>query len=88
MVLIQLAKWGNSQGVKIDTETLKSLGFNSNEIENQEIKFEMEIKDGQIILSPIKEMTQLDKLFVGFEGDPKGYKVSIDWGNRLGKEFW
>ena len=48
----------------------------------------MEINDGQIILNPIKEMIKLDKLFVGFEGGPKDYKVSIDWVNPVGKEFW
>ncbi len=88
MIVTQLTKWGNSQGIRINKETLKSLNFNSKEIENQEIKFEMKIKDGQIILNPIKEMTKLDKLFVEFEGDPKNYKVSIDWGNPVGKEVW
>ncbi len=87
MVLIQFAKWRNSKGVRIGKETLKSLGFNSKEIESQEIKFEMEIKDGQIILNLIKEMIKLDKLFVGFEGDPTDYKVSIDWVNPVGKDF-
>jgi hypothetical protein len=33
-------------------------------------------------------MTKLDKLFENFNGDPKDYKVSIDWGNPRGKEVW
>ena len=55
---------------------------------NHEIKFELKIENGQIILTPIKEMTKLDKLFENFNGDPKDYKVSIDWGNPRGKEVW
>ena len=88
MTITQLTKWGNSQGIRINKEILKSLNFDSQEIENQEIKFEMKIKNGQIILNPIKEMTKLDKLFEDFDGDPKDYKVSIDWGNSVGKEVW
>lgn len=88
MTVAQLAKWGNSQGIRINKETLRDLNFDSQEIENQEIKFEMEIKNGQIILNPIKEMTKLDKLFINFERDPKDYEVSIDWGNPVGKEVW
>lgn len=88
MVVTQLAKWGNSQGIRIDKETLKSLNFDSEEIENQEIKFEIEVKDNYIILKPIKKTTKLDKLFEDFDGDPKDYKVSIDWGESVGKEIW
>jgi antitoxin MazE len=88
MTVTQLTKWGNSQGIRINKETLKLLNFDSKEIENQEIKFEIEIQNGKIILNPIKEMTKLDKLFVGFEEDAEDYKVSIDWGNSVGKEVW
>ncbi|MDX9887655.1 MAG: AbrB/MazE/SpoVT family DNA-binding domain-containing protein [Anaerovoracaceae bacterium] len=88
MTVMQLAKWGNSHGIRINKEILKSLDFTSLEIENQEIKFELKIENGQIILRPIKEMTKLDKLFENFNGDPKDYKVSIDWGKPRGKEVW
>ncbi len=88
MIVTQLAKWGNSQGIRIDKETLRSLNFNSEEIENQEIEFEMEIKNDNIILKPIKKTSKLDKLFKDFDGDPKDYKASIDWGNSTGKEIW
>lgn len=88
MIVKQLTKWGNSQGIRINKEVLRSLNFDSKEIENQEIKFEMEIKKGKIILKPIKEKTKLDKLFEDFDGDPKDYKTSIDWGDPVGKEIW
>ena len=88
MIVTQLSKWGNSQGIRINKETLKSLNFDTKEIENKEIKFEMDIKDGKIILNPIKEMTKLEKLFADFEGNPNDYKVSIDWGDPVGKEVW
>ena len=88
MTVLQLAKWGNSHGIRINKEILKALNFSALEIKNQEIKFEMKIEQGQIILNPIKEMSKLDKLFEDFHGNPKDYKVSIDWGNPRGKEVW
>lgn len=88
MTIIQLTKWGNSQGIRINKETLRYLNFDSQEIDNQEIKFEMKIKDGQIILNPIREMTKLEKLFEDFNGDPKDYKSSINWGEAVGEEIW
>lgn len=48
----------------------------------------MEIRNGQIILNPIKKMTKLDKLFEDFDGDSKDYKASIHWGNSVGREVW
>lgn len=36
---------------------------------------------------PMKEKTKLDKLFEDFDGDPKDYKTSIDWGEPVGKEL-
>lgn len=88
MTIIQLSKWGNSQGIRIDKETLKCLNFDSQEIDSQEIRFEMKVTNGKIILNPIKEMTKLDKLFENFDGDPKNYKLSTDWGDPVGKEVW
>ncbi len=88
MIVTQLTKWGNSQGIRINKKTLKSLNLDTKEIENQEIKFEMDIKDGKIILNPIKEITKLDKLFADFEGNSKDHMVSIDWGDSVGNEVW
>jgi antitoxin component of MazEF toxin-antitoxin module len=48
----------------------------------------MKIEKGQIILTPIKEMTKLEKLFEDFDGDPKDYRSSINWDNLVGKELW
>lgn len=88
MIIAQLTKWGNSQGIRISKEILKALNFDTEEIENQEIEFEMQIKNGQLILNPIKEMTKLEKMFEDFKGDSKDYMTSINWGNPVGKELW
>jgi len=88
MLIAQLVKWGNSQGIRINREILKSLNFDAQDIENKDITFEVEIKNGQIVLKPIIEMTKLDKLFENFDEDLKDYKVSVDWGNPVGKEVW
>ena len=87
MVVTQLTKWGNSQGIRINKDILKSLNYDDIQIENQKIKFEIKIENGQIILNPIRKITKLDKLFEDFNGDPDNHKVLIDWGTPVGKEI-
>lgn len=41
-----------------------------------------------LILNPIKEMTKLEKLFEDFHDDSEEFKVSIYWGDPVGKEIW
>lgn len=60
MKVTKLVKWGNSQGIRLNKEILKELNVNLKEIENEEIKFEVEVRNGKLILNPIKEMTKLD----------------------------
>jgi antitoxin MazE len=86
--IAKLAKWGNSQGIRINKDVLKNLNFDLQEIETLKIKFNMQIINGKIILDPIKETTKLDKLFANFDGKADDYKVSIDWGEPTGKEVW
>lgn len=88
MVVTQLAKWGNSQGIRIPKEILKDLNYSLEEIDNHEVKFEVTVENGEIILKPKKERTMLDKLFENFNEDPKDYKVSIEWDESKGQEVW
>lgn len=88
MQITQLTKWGNSQGIRLNKEILRELKLDLEEVENQKIKFEIKIKSGQLILNPIKEMTKLEKLFEDFHDDSEEFKVSIDWGDPVGKEIW
>jgi len=88
MAVTELAKWGNSQGIRLNKTVLKSLDLNLDEKEGKKIRFEIEVENGKLILCPIKEKTKLDKLFDNFEGNPKEYKEAIDWGDPVGKEIW
>ena len=56
--IAKLAKWGNSQGIRINKDVLKNLNFDLQEIETLKIKFNMQIINGKIILDPIKETTK------------------------------
>lgn len=38
--------------------------------------------------SKVKDKTKLDELFKDFKGNPKDFKVIIDWGEPRGKEIW
>jgi antitoxin MazE len=87
MAVTELAKWGNSQGIRISKKILKSLDLDLDETEGKKIRFEVEVENGKIILCPIKEKTKLDKLFDNFDGDSKEYKEMIDWGEPVGKEM-
>lgn len=86
MVVSQLAQWGNSQGIRIPKEILKDLNVN---IDDQlDIKFEIKVENGRIILDPRREKTMLEVLFEDFDGDASDYKTSVDWGEPRGKEIW
>jgi len=87
MAVTELAKWGNSQGIRISKKILKSLDLDLDKTEGKKIKFEIEVENGKLILCLIKEKTKLDKLFEGFEGNPKEYKEMIDWGEATGNEI-
>ena len=67
MVVAQLAQWRNSQSIRIPKEILRDLNFN---IEDElDLKFEIKVENGQIILDPRREKTMLEVLFEDFDGD-------------------
>ncbi|HZK09792.1 MAG TPA: AbrB/MazE/SpoVT family DNA-binding domain-containing protein [Clostridia bacterium] len=88
MAAIRLIKWGNSQGIRIPKNVLKKLNLNTDNLEDQKIKFHLEVKDGQLLLSPMEEKSKLEELFLHFDGNPEDYKTSISWGEPVGKEVW
>lgn len=88
MVVTKLTKWGNSQGIRLSKEILKSLNYYDEDIEKLEIKFELQVVNNKIILNPIKKITKLDILFQDFDGNADDYKVAVDWGEPVGKEVW
>lgn len=79
---VSLTKWGNSQGLRIGNDILNELN-----IEDDEVKFRLEVKDGKIILIPKKEYPQtLNELFADYDGGPLGEDDRYDWGKSVGRE--
>ena len=75
-----IQKWGNSQGVRIPKEILKSANIKENE------RFLIVVKDEKIILEKEKKKKNIKDLFKNYKGDyvPKEF----DFGEKEGKEVW
>lgn len=60
---IKLKKWGNSQGIILPKKVLHEAGLNPDTPQ----KFNVEVKDNQLILTPVKTKQTLKDLFKGFD---------------------
>lgn len=81
---IEMKKWGNSQGIRFGKEELSVLG----ESNTENLKFEMVITEGKIVLTPKnKKPETLDELFASYEGEPLGKEDKYEWGNLQGREI-
>jgi len=69
-MLSQVAKWGNSQGVRISKKMLHSVGIDLND------QVEIIAKDDFLILAPTRKKT-LEWYLDGYDGVLDRY----DWGN-------
>jgi len=87
-VVTELAKWGNSQGVRLSMDILRHLNLDVDMKEGKSIRFKVDVGRNSIILTPINRNTKLDIMFKYFKGEPKEYIETIDWGEPVGKEIW
>lgn len=81
---VKLQKWGNSDGIRIPSNFLKSLNLKTNDKVNL-----TQEKDKIIITKQKKQHKTLEERFAIFEKLPKEEKGEIeayDWGEDLGKE--
>lgn len=60
---IKLKKWGNSQGIILPKKVLREAGLDPDTLQ----KFNVEVKDDQLILTPVKPDQTLKDLFKGFD---------------------
>lgn len=78
---IKIQKWGNSFGIRIPSNILKSLNIKSNDILNIE-----ENEDKIIITKSKKDKISLAKKFSEYDGS---YEVcDFSWDDKKGKEIW
>ena len=78
---IKLQKWGNSDGIRIPSNILKSLKLKTND------KLKLEVVDDKIILTACKDKKiNLKKLFEEYSGD--NLAKTFEWDEPRGREIW
>ncbi len=76
----KLQKWGNSAGIRIPSNILKSLNIKTNDILNIE-------EDGKIIISiPKSTKISLRDKFRDYHGE--NLAKDFSWDEDLGREIW
>jgi len=82
-IVINLQKWGNSQGIRIPKAILEILKWDENE------SLELTTKNDQVIIKrsvKIHKRKNIKELFANYKGDYK--PTEFDWGKPVGKEIW
>lgn len=77
----QVKEWGNSQGIRIPKEALKSAGIEVNEVLN------VTVSNGMISLVKIHRHKTLEERAAEFEGKLL-LDGEYDWGDAVGREVW
>ena len=77
----QVKEWGNSQGIRLPQEVLKSAGISLNEI------LDVVVSNGSITLVKTFRHKTLEERVAEFDG-----KLMLDgeynWGEPVGREVW
>jgi antitoxin MazE len=76
----QLAKWGNSLGLRIP----RAVVVEANVAEGDEV--DVTVEDGAIIVRPAVRRYTLEELIDGIT--PSNKHKELDWGPPVGKEVW
>ena len=78
---IRLQKWGNSDGIRIPKNFLKSLNLKTND------KVELNYENDKIIITkPKKTKISLEEEFEKYKGENLAKEFS--WDDSKGKEIW
>ena len=77
----RLQKWGNSSGIRIPSNFLKSLNLKVND------KVELNYEEDKILITrPQKEKISLEERFANYKGENLAKEFS--WDDAKGKEIW
>ena len=77
----QVKEWGNSQGIRLSKEILKSAGIALNEV------LDVTVSSGIITLTKPGRHNTLEDRAVEFNGKLM-LDGEYDWGNPVGREVW
>jgi antitoxin MazE len=75
---IQVARWGNSLGVRVPKDIAAKVGL------NEGAAVEIEARGSRIVISPARRTYTLDELLVGMT--PDAMHDAFDWGPDAGRE--
>ena len=76
----RIQKWGNSDGIRIPSNILKSLNIKTNDILN------IEQEDDELIISIPKKKISLEDRFKNYHG--KNLAKEFSWDENIGREIW
>lgn len=78
---VKLQKWGNSDGIRIPSNFLKSLNLKTND------KVDLNYEDDKIIITKLKKnKISLEERFAKYNGENLAKEFS--WDDAKGKEIW
>ncbi len=80
-MLVQMKEWGNSPGIKLSKEILKSAGISLNDF------LDVTISDGVITLAKSFHHKTLEERATEFDGNLI-LDSEYDWGEPVGSEVW
>ena len=80
-VQAQVKEWGNSQGIRLSKEVLKSAGIELNEI------LEVSVANGVITLMKPFHHKTLEERAAEYDGKLM-LDGEYDWGEPVGREIW
>ena len=77
----QIAKWGNSQGVRLPKKVLELADMHMNE------EVDVFVENGRIILEKMNRHQTLEERAAAYGGKLGPYE-EYDWGEAVGREVW
>jgi antitoxin MazE len=82
-MVTRVQKWGNSQGLRLAKQLLEDAHISIGD------DVDVTIRDGAIIIAPIKRIRGKRSLKELVSRIPKDYKAGeVEWGDPVGREVW
>ena len=82
-MVTKVQKWGNSQGLRLAKQVLEDAHISVGD------HVEVTIREGTIIISPVRRVRGKRSLQELVSGIPRSYQTEeVDWGKPVGREAW
>jgi antitoxin MazE len=82
-MLAKIAKWGNSQGLRVSKELLADAGIEVGDV------VDVSVAEGTLVVVPARRVRGAIDLCELLAGIPEGHRAEeLDWGPPVGGEAW